>query len=59
MIHEHTGVKESRDALRLTLLKGAAGPVGHVHLALTFTGPQGWQSHLSGPWGVTEDYEGL
>lgn len=36
MIHGHTGVKEGRDALGLTLLKGA---LAHVCLALTFTGP--------------------
>lgn len=59
MIQGYTGVKEGRDALGLTLLKGAAGPLGHVHLALSFTGPWGWQSHVSEPWGAMEDHEGL
>lgn len=59
MIHGHTGVKEDRDALGLTLLKGAAGLLAHGCLALTFRGPWDLQSHVSEPWGAMEDLEGL
>lgn len=33
--------------------------LAHVCLALTFTGPWDWQSHISDPWGAMEDHESL